>query len=41
MTIGEVIEMLTKIFGYLAEIFNQMFGAKEEEGEVPEEAPVE
>ena len=36
MTVGEVIEMLTKIFSYIAEIFSQMFGSKEEDGETTE-----
>lgn len=35
MTIGEVIEMLKKIFEFLAETFGYMF-ASDEEAETPE-----
>lgn len=40
MTIGEVINMLMKIFEYLGEILGGMF-KKEEEGEDATDAPAE
>lgn len=40
MTIGEVIELLKKIFNFLTEIFNEFFaGNAEGEGEGEAEAP--
>lgn len=36
MTIGEVLSMLIKIFGYLGEILGGLFNKGEEETETPE-----
>ena len=38
MTVGEVIEILMKVFNMLAEIFGGLFGSAEGEGE---DAPAE
>lgn len=37
MTIGEVINMLMKIFEFLGEMFGDLFASKEEEGTTDEE----
>ncbi len=41
MTLGEVIEILTKVFNMLVEIFGGLFGSAEEDGETEEAAPEE
>ncbi len=33
MTVGEVIEILMKVFAMISEIFGGLFGSAEEEGE--------
>lgn len=38
MTIGEVIEMLMKIFEYLSEYLGGLFASQEDEGTADEEA---
>ncbi len=40
MTIGEVINMLMKIFEYLGEIFGGLFNKEEGDGEETTETPV-